>query len=361
MTVIKMNKVALVVLAAVAAGCSAQSAEKHEDVRAVRSLAVGSNLGSVGASYPGEVRARYESKLGFRIGGKVSQRLVEVGARVKAGQVLMRLDPEQEVLRNVSATAQVDAAKSRLDQNRTDLARTEALFARKFASQAELDAAKLALAESESQLANMKAQSDMARNQRAYTELVADRAGVVTAIHAEVGQVVNASSPVVMIAADGEREVVVSVPESRIAEIRDAKRMTVSLWSQPGRTYLAKLRELSPDTDDVSRTYAARVTIVEPGPEVLLGMTATVFTPDIEGTKAIRLPLTAIHDPGGKPQVWIVDPQTSRVAAPPVTLGAVEKDAVLVAEGVKPGEVVVTAGVNLLNAGQKVKTAGAKS
>src|SRR6185436_5802066 len=283
MRTIRLNEVAFVVAAALAAGCTSHSAEVQEDVRAVRSLAVGTNVGSVGASYPGEIRARYESKRGFRIGGKVAQRLVEVGDHVKAGQVLMRLDPEQEALRNVSAIAQVNAAKSRLDQNRTDLARTEALFLRKFASQAELDNARLALAESESQLANAKAQNDMARNQRGYTELIADRAGTVTAIHAEAGQVVNAGSPVVLVAGDGEREVVVSIPESRIAEIRDAKRMTVSLWSQPGKTYLARLRELSPDTDDVTRTYAARVTILEPGAEVRLGMTATVFTPDVEG------------------------------------------------------------------------------
>jgi membrane fusion protein, multidrug efflux system len=361
MKAIQRNKVALVVAAALVAGCAPHAAERKEDVRAVRSVAVGENAGSVGASYPGEVRARYESKLGFRIGGKVAQRLVDVGANVRAGQVLMRLDPEQEVLRNASSAAQVDATKSRVDQNRTDLARIEALFARKFASQAELDAARLALAESESQLANARAQNDMARNQRAYTELVADRAGVVTAIHAEAGQVVSAGAPAVILAGSGEREVVVSIPETRIAAIRDAKRMTVSLWSQPGRTYLAKLRELSPDTDDVSRTYAARVTIVEPGPEIRLGMTATVFTPDIEGARAIRLPLTAIYDSNGKPQVWIVDPRTSRVSARAVTLGAAEKDAVLIAGGLEPGEVVVTAGVNLLHPGQKVKTAGAKS
>ena len=351
----------LLVAAALAAGCSSHSQEKQEEVRPVRSLAVGTTAGTVGASYPGEIRARYESKLGFRAGGKISQRLVEVGAHVQRGQVLMRLDPEQEVLRNVAAASQVDAARSRLDQNRTDLQRTEALFARKFASQAELDNARLALAESESQLANAKAQKDIAGNQRAYTELVADRAGVVTAIHAETGQVVASGTPVVVVAADGEREVSVSIPEARVAEIRDAKRMTVSLWSQPDKTYLAKLRELSPDTDEVTRTYAARVTILEPGADVRLGMTATVFTPDVEGEKAFRLPLTAIHNPKGEPLVWVVDAQTSRVSARPVKLGAPQKDSVLIAAGLKAGDVVVTAGVNQLQAGQKVKTAGAKS
>jgi RND family efflux transporter MFP subunit len=351
----------LLVAAALAAGCGAKAQDKPEDVRPVRSMVVGETLGSVGAAYPGEVRARYESKLGFRASGRVSQRLVEVGSRVKAGQVLMRLDPEQEVLRNTSALATVEAARSRVEQDRVDLSRTEALFARKFASQAELDAARLALAQSESQLKSAQAQKDIAANQRAYTELVADRAGVVTAINAETGQVVSPGQAVVVVAADGEREVVVSVAESRVAELQQARRMTVSLWAHPGKTWIARLRELSPDTDDVTRTYAARVSILDPGPEIGLGMTATVHTPDVAGARAVRLPLTAIHQRDDQPRVWIVDPKSSRVALRAVKLGAPEKDIVLVAEGLAQGDVVVTAGANLLQPGQKVKAAGAKS
>jgi RND family efflux transporter MFP subunit len=356
-----LKPLALMVAAALVAGCGAKAHEQHEDVRPVRSMVVGETSGSVGASYPGDVRARHESRLGFRNGGRVTQRLVEVGSHVVAGQVLMRVDPEQEVLRNASAVATVEAAKSRVEQNRTDLARTQQLFARRFASQAELDVARLALDESEAQLKSALAQRDIAGNQRAYTELRADRAGVVTAITAETGQVVATGTPVVTVAADGEREVSISIPEARVAELRDAKRMTVALWSNPGRTYLAKLRELSPDTDEVTRTYAARVTILEPGSEVRLGMTATVFTPDVEGDRAVRLPLTAIHDPAGTPRVWVVDGKSSRVSARAVKLGAAQKDTVLIAEGLKPGDVVVTAGANLLQDNQKVKTAGAKS
>lgn len=356
----KTRLLSLSVAAVFAAGCHSNTAEKAEDVRPVRSMAVGATAGSVGANYPGEVRARYESKLGFRTAGKVVQRLVDVGAHVQAGQVLMRLDPEQETLQNAAVDAQVDAAKSRVAQNRTDLERTQSLFKRKFASAAEMDQSKLTLDESESQLRNALAQQQIQRNQRGYTQLVADRAGVVTAINAEVGQVVSPGSPVLVVAADGEREIAVSIPEARISEVRDAKRMTISLWSNPGKTYLGKLRELAPDTDEVTRTYAARITLQDPGPEVRLGMTATVFNPDVEGTTAIRLPLTAIHDPSGKPQVWIVDSATSRVNARPVKLGQAQKDSVLIAEGVNAGDVVVTAGVNHLHAGQKVKLAGTK-
>lgn len=357
----KMNSLAVMVAAAIAAGCNAHSETAKEEVRPVRTVAVGDTLGSVGASYPGEIRARYESKLGFRTSGKVAQRYVEVGQHVKRGQVLMRLDPEQEILRNTSAGASLDGAKSRYENARVDLQRTQALFDRRFASQSELDTARLALAEAESHLTSTRAQKDIAANQRAYTELLADRDGVVTAINVETGQVVAAGQAAVVVAADGDREVAISIPESRVAEIRNARRMTVTLWAFPGRTWIAHLRELSPDTDEVTRTYAARVTIENPGPEVRLGMTATAYTPDVEGARAIRLPLTAIHDTSGKPQVWVVDPATSRVHPRPVKLGAAEKQAVLVAEGVKPGEVVVTAGVNQLHAGQKVKAAGSQT
>lgn len=355
------NSIALLVAAVFAAGCGAKAQEKVEDVRPVRSMVVGQTIGSVGAAYPGDVRARYESKLGFRTSGRVSQRLVEVGSRVKAGQVLMRLDPEQEVLRNTSALAAVEAARSRVEQDRVDVSRTEALFARKFASQAELDSARLALAQSESQLKSAQAQKDMAANQRGYTELVADRAGVVTAINVETGQVVSPGQAAVVVAADGEREVVVSIAESRVEELRRAQRLTVSLWANPGKTYLGRLRELSPDTDEVTRTYAARISILDPGPEVLLGMTATAYAPDVAGSRAVRLPLTAIHQTDDRARVWIVDPKTSRVTARVVKLGAPERETVLVAEGLAEGEIVVTAGANLLQAGQKVKAAGAKS
>jgi membrane fusion protein, multidrug efflux system len=358
---VKTRILILSLAAAFAAGCNSHSAEKHEEIRPVRSLAVGATAGSVGASYPGEVRARHESKLGFRTAGKIAQRLVDVGSRVKPGQVLMRLDPEQEQLHAIAVTAQVDGARSRVTQDRIDLERTQSLFARKFASAAELDQARLALAESESKLANAVAQQKIAVNQRAYTEIVADRAGVVTAVNGEVGQVVHSGDPIVTVAADGEREVVVSIPEARIAELQAAQRMTVTLWANPHKTYLARLRELSPDTDEVTRTYAARVTIQDSDAAIHLGMTATVFTPDIEGAQAIRLPLTAVHDPDGKPRVWIVDPATSRVSARPVKLGAAQKDTILIADGLKAGDVVVTAGVNQLSPGQKVKTAGAKS
>jgi RND family efflux transporter MFP subunit len=352
------TEVVVVLLGAslVAAGCGHEE-PAYEDVRPVRSVVVGATRGSVGATYSGEILARYESKLGFQTSGRIVARFVEVGSHVKRGQRLMRLDPAQETLHVVAAGANVDAAKSRVAQNRVDLQRTEQLLGRQFASQAEVDQQRLALAEAESQLRSALAEQQIKVNQRGYTELVADRDGVITAISAEAGQVVSPGQHVVTVAADGDREVRVSIPESRVDELRNAKSLSVSVWAQPGRTFKGVLRELAPDTDSVTRTYAARIAVRDADNALMLGMTASVFAPDVGGSTALRLPLTAIYDKDGQPLVWVVDEASGRVATRAVKLGAVHNDSVLIVNGLAGGETVVTAGVHMLHAGQKVRTA----
>ena len=342
------------------AACKGKEIESHEEVRPVRTVVAGRNDGSVNAVYSGEIVPRHESQLGFRIAGKVVARLVDVGATVKRGQPLMRLAPEQEALHVAAAAADVDAARSRAAQAHIDLQRTQQLLARQFASRAELDQQKLALDQAEAQLRSAIAQRDAVVNQRDYTVLAADRDGVVTAISAEAGQVVGAGQSVVTVAADGEREVAISIPESRVDELRKAQSLQVSVWAHPGKTWVGALRELAPSTDSVTRTYSARVSIREPDPLLLrLGMTASVAAPNVEGASAIRLPLTAIVDQEGQRRIWIVDPKTSRVALRTVTLGSAQDDAVLIAAGLTEGETVVTAGVHMLQPGQRVSVVGA--
>jgi RND family efflux transporter MFP subunit len=344
----------LVALAALLSACGRHDAPATSDVRPVRTVVVGTSSGAVGATYAGQVVPRHESKLGFQTSGKVIARLVDVGSRVKRGQPLMRLDPAQETLHVVSAVAQVDGARSRVEELRVDLRRTEQLLARQFASQAELDRQRTALAEAESQLKSALAQQQIKLNQRGYTELLADRDGVVTAISAEAGQVVSPGQAVVQLAGDGEREVVVSIPESRVEELSSAKTLQVSVWAQPGKRYTGVLRELAPDTDSVTRTYAARISVKDADSALMLGMTASVYTPDAGAAQAMRLPLTAIYDKAGQPLVWVVDTQTQTVATRAVTLAGAQQDSVLVASGLKDGETVVTAGVHMLSPGQKV-------
>lgn len=338
------------------AACAPAHEEAHEEMRPVRAVLAGQAAGTVGATYSGEIRARYESQLGFRTSGKIVARLVEVGSHVKRGQPLLQLDPTQETLQVTSAAAESEAARSRVAQARIDLQRVEQLAARNFASQAELDHQKLALEQAEAQWRSARAREQLNANQRGFTTLVADRDGVVSAIHAEAGQVVAAGQPVVIVAADGEREVKISIPESRVDELRNAKDLQVTVWAHSGKSWTGKLRELAPDADSVTRTYSARIAIQQPDPALLrLGMTASVFAPDVDGTGAIRLPLTAIVDRDGGRQVWVVNTETSRVEARDVKLGSAQNDSVLVVDGLKGGETVVTAGVHMLQSGQKVR------
>jgi RND family efflux transporter MFP subunit len=358
MTALRSTAWTAAALAAAALAACGHDAPPPQAPRPVRSLVVGSAGGAVSATYAGTVAARYESKLGFQAGGRVSARLVEVGDHVRRGQVLLRLDPAQQTLHVVASSAEVDGARSRVAQARIEVQRSEQLLARNFASQAELDQHRLALAEAETQLRSATARQQIDVNQRGWTELVADRDGVVTALSAEVGQVVAAGQQVVTVAADGEREVVVSVPEQRVDELRRTRRLQVTLWARPGRTWEGSLRELAPDADRVSRTYAARIALRDVDAGLLLGMTASVHAPEVEGTRSLRLPLTAIVDRDGQPRVWIVDPKTSQVSARTVRLAGAQGDEVLVAEGLAGGETVVTAGVHLLHAGQAVQPIG---
>jgi multidrug efflux system membrane fusion protein len=346
---------ALLGAALLAAACGPKPETAHEDIRPVQSQVVGTSDGSVGASWSGVVQARYESKLGFQTSGRIVARLVEVGQSVKRGQPLARLDPEQQALQVVAAGADVEGARARVAQDRTDLERTEALLKRHFASQAEVDQARLALTQSESHLKSALAQQAIKVNQRGYTELVADRDGVVSAIGAESGQVVSAGQTIVTLAAAGEREVVVRIAESRVDELREARLLRISVWAQPGKSYQGALRELAPDTDSVTRTYSARISVKDADAALRLGMTAAVSAPDVEGQRAIRLPLTAVLHKDQQALVWIVDGQTSKVAARAVQLGGAQGDSVIVTSGLQGGETVVTAGVHMLFAGQKVK------
>ena len=282
----------------------------HEDIRPVRTITASRSAGTDSATYSGEIRARYESKLGFKVSGKVNARLVEVGSHVKPGQALLRLDPQDAVLSEASAEAQTEAARVKLAQSRIDLERGERLLADHIISKSAFDQYKLAHETAALQLRSAQAQQQLTLNQRTYNVLTADRAGVVTALDVEVGQVVSAGQPVITVAADGNREVLVSVPESRVEELRNAKTMTVTTWANPQRPYAAALRELAPDTDKATRTYAARITIREPDAAIRLGMTASVQIPNIEGGSALRVPLSAIYDnPGGG---HIVDAELDR-------------------------------------------------
>lgn len=349
-----LSRLAPLALAIALAAC-AKPPVAEEAARLVRVQVIAESGARQAASYAGEIRARREDALGFQVAGRVQRRLVEVGQHVAAGTPLMQLDPVDAALNLRAYRAALDSAKSQLAQAQADHRRYEALAARRYVGPSELEKSRLSLQTARESVRSAEANWRIAQNQQGYTMLRATADGVVTSIEVEAGQVVQAGQVAVRIAEDGERELATSVPESRVAELRAAESLEIELWADSTRRYRGRLRELAPDTDDVTRTYAAKISVLDADAAVHLGMTARLAI-TLPGTPGVyRLPLTAIDDTDGRPRVWTVDPKTSRVATKPVTLANVARDVVLVSGGLDQGDIVVTAGAHLLHASQKVK------
>jgi RND family efflux transporter MFP subunit len=341
-------------LALVAAGCAKHEAPA-ETARPVQLMQV--TLGAAGEAsvFAGEVKARHEADLGFRIGGKIVARLVDVGARVKRGQPLARLDPADVGLQTEAAKAQLAAAETEYNFAKAELARYQTLLDQKFISASALDAKRNTLNATAARYEQAKAQLAVTANQASYATLAADQDGVITAVNAETGQVVTPGQVVFRLAREDEREVAIAVPENRIDELRKAREMGVVLWANPGRIYPARVREIAPAVDPATRTFAVRVAVIAPDPALQWGMTANVLLRGEAAGDAALLPLTALYQRDGKPAVWIYDPATQQVGLRAVEIGPYREDGVVIRAGLKPGEMVVTAGVHKLTAGQKVR------
>jgi RND family efflux transporter MFP subunit len=309
------------------------------------------------ASFAGEVRARSESALGFRVGGKITQRLVDVGATVKAGTPLARIDARDLQLNSASVKSQMAAAQADVVQAQADYARYHDLFQKNFVSAAEIDKRKATLDVARARLEQARAQFNVADNQNTYAVLQADRAGVITAVEADVGQVVAAGQTVVRVAREAEKEVLITVPENRLLEVRSAQRIDISLWAAQGRRYSGKVREVSPIADAVTRTYAVRIAVADADGDMRLGMTASVMIQQPGARDAVVLPLTAIFQQGTSTALWLVDPASQTVTLTPVQVGVYREQNVTIVSGVRADDVVVTAGVHKLTPGQKVRIA----
>jgi multidrug efflux system membrane fusion protein len=324
------------------------------DIRPVRAEQVGMRTAYSGTRYAGEVRARYETDLAFRVGGRVQTRAVEVGTQVKAGQLIATLDQSDYALAVTAAQAQLVAAEAEAKLAQQDLQRYTELRAKNFIAQAELDRRQTAADAAQARVRQLRAESARQGNQQAYTRLTAPHAGVVTAISFEAGQVVAAGQPVAQLARSGEREVRIDVPENALDALRAAPGLSIRLWSKPDVKYVGRLRELSPMADAASRTYRARISFLQPDAAVKLGMTATVEV-DGESAPSLSVAQTALFRISGQPQVWIVDAQTRKVAARSVRLGELNGDRAAIVSGLTAGEWVVTAGVHKISPGQQVR------
>ena len=328
----------------------------EEPPRPVRTLTVAAGPVVPEWSLAGEVKPRVEVRYGFRVGGRVIERKVEVGDRVEAGQVLARLDPQDLTPALDAQRAQQEALRTELALARAELARAERLRAGNFVSDANVERQRATVDAAAARLQAATAQVNQARHAVEYQQLKADSAGVVTAIDAEAGQVVALGQAVVRIARARDAEIQVNIPEQELGRARAAVDWTVTLAGLPGRQWQATLRELSPAADPASRTYAARLALAGDIDDVALGMSATATARGSAETR-IQVPLTALHSRDGQAKVWVVDPATSTVRARPVTTGAILDDAIVIREGLQGGETLVTAGANLLREGQQVRLA----
>lgn len=350
-----LHLVTAAALAVLLAACS-RPEPAPEPIRAVRTLTVGTGQAVLAREYAAEVRARTESRLGFRVGGKLVRRTVDLGDAVKAGQLLAQLDPQDLKLGQEAARAAVQAAQTNADQNAADLKRFRELREQGFISAAELERRESTWKASQAQLEQARAQAGVQVNQAGYAQLMADVSGVVTAVEAEPGAVVGAGTPILRIAHDGPRDVVFSVPEDQVGALRGligrSEALKVRLWGADA-PMRASVREVAAAADPTTRTFLVKADV---GMAALrLGQTATV---ELEGTvrsDVVRLPLPAVLELGGKSNVWVLDAATMTVRPQPVTVAGADANAVLVSAGLTPGQEVVTAGVHVLTPGQKVK------
>jgi RND family efflux transporter MFP subunit len=344
---------ALIALLPALAGCGEAVSSGSKPPRAVQVERVAFQSENARRDFVGVVRARYETDLGFRVAGKITARIVNAGDRIRIGDVIARVDPEDLKLQVASAEAELAAARSSLAQTASDEQRYATLKARGYATIADYERKQAAKDEAEGRLQRAQRALELARNQVAYAELKADADGVITATLAEPGQVVAVGQAVARLAHRGEMEAVVALPESWLSEAR-ASQATVKLWAGPEQRFTARLRELSPQADALTRTYAARFTIENPDDAVALGMTATVTLTHAVDASVAKLPLAAILNRGTGPSVYVVD-NSGELELRPVTIASFTADVAFVTAGVIDGERVVTLGVQKLDAGQKVR------
>lgn len=335
------------------AACS-RSAPPEEPVRAVKVVEVAGAALSFRHEYAGEVRAQLESRLGFRVGGKLIKRQAELGQHVVAGQVLAQLDPQDFRLAADAARAQVAAATTSRNLAAADYRRYQELKAQNFISGAELERRDSTLKSAQAQLAQAQSQLALQGNQADYAVLTAAVSGVVTAVDAEPGQVVAAGAPVVRVAADGMRDVVFAVPEDKVAALKVGAPVTLRVWAQ-STDLNGKVREVAASSDPVTRTYQVKVAIdaKEPPP---LGATVNVIVPDAGPARAamIKLPTSALRQDGQTTAVWLLDKATMTLRSQPIQIATIDGNDAVVAAGLEPGMLVVSAGVHVLSAGQKV-------
>ena len=351
-------------LGAALAGCS-RPEPPPEPVRAVKLLTVGASEVQAQRLFAADVRARVESRLGFRVAGKLVQRHVELGQAVRAGQLLAQLDARDYRLAVQAAQAQVAAATTQRDLAQADYERFAQLKAQNFISGAELDRRRASLQAAQAQLTQALAQASSQGNQENYTQLRADADGVVTAIEAEPGQVLEQGQTVLRLAQGGARDAVFAVPEDLVGQLRVGQEVAVRPWgaaAEGAAKLRATVRDIAASADPVTRTFTVKAAL-SGSPLPPLGATLTVYPSAFapSGVQALRLPTSALWAQGQQTAVWVFDAASSTVRAQVIEVAQVDGNEVLVRAGLQAGAQVVATGVHVLAPGQKVSIYQAKT
>ncbi|QRM53285.1 efflux RND transporter periplasmic adaptor subunit [Sinorhizobium sp. BG8] len=335
-------------------GCSEEKAETKEIVRPVKVVEVAGAGEARKLDYSGSVRARTEMNLGFRVAGKITERHVNIGDRVEPGDLLARIDATDYQLAVKSAEASLVAAEKQVDTTRLAKERAEQLFAKNVTSKSQLEEATLSHDQAVSTRDAAIASLDQAKNQVRYTDLKSDQNGIVTAVNADIGQVIGSGSPVVTVAVDGEKEAEIAVPEMDIAKFRPGQKVTARFWSDDGLILDGQVREVAGSADRLSRTFTVRVSLPK-DQRVLLGMTATVETAGESERRVISVPLSALSEKDGRKIVWVVKRDTATVHAREIVVADFSGDGVNVTQGLQSGDIVVAAGTQFMSEDLKVK------
>lgn len=330
-----------------------QPSSDTQYIPTVKTMSINKSHSSINYNYAAEVRPRQEIKLSFQVSGKINEKNVQLGSSVQAGDTILAIDPQDLGLNLTSNAEQVNAAQAQLKLATSNLQRYRQLYAMEAISRAQLDQYEASYSTAVANLQQLTSHYQTAQNQLNYTRLKAPLAGTITSIEAENGQFVTSGQILVTLATTQELEVEVQIPEHRLNEFQQAKTIQVSFWAQPELLVTGKIREISPTANPASRTYQARISLLNPPASIKLGMTATVQLADIQTlTNPTQLiPRTAIYQTNDQPHVWLITNDTVSLQA--ITIKNFVNDQAEVI-GLTPGDVIVTAGVHKLIPGQKV-------
>jgi RND family efflux transporter MFP subunit len=355
----KFPIVAAILIAATVTGCD-NKAPPSQAARPVRTITI--ELSTVGEtlSLTGQVRAKDENSLAFRLDGRITERLVNVGDRVTAGQVVAKLDPQSQQNNLRSAQAALAAAQAQLTQARAAFWRQQELLKDGWTPRANYDEAEAALKTAEARVDTAQAQLRIAQDQLSYTTLTADAAGAVSAVGAQAGEVVHAGQMVVQLAHDGARDAVFDVSEQIMRTGPRDPLVEIALADDPRLSAIGRVREVAPQADSATRTFRVKVAITDPPEAMRLGSTVTGSI-KLSAPSGIEVPGSALTESSGHPAVWLVDPQSQTVSLHQVDVLRYDATTVVISQGLEAGERVVTAGVQTLRPGQKVRLLGGAS